>query len=43
MPAADSEESRKYLEQKCLDRVLKFRTQLDPARLLKILKEFKVD
>jgi len=39
LPASDSEESRTYLRQKLQDKVLKFRTSLSPARLLKVIKE----
>lgn len=34
---------RSYLEQKCRDRVLKFRSRLSPERLLKIIQKFKSD
>ena len=43
MPSSESDEGLEYLAQKLQDKMLKFRTTLSPAKLLKIIKETKAE
>lgn len=43
MPSIESDEGLEYLAQKLQDKMLKFKTTLSPAKLLKIIKETKAE
>ena len=43
VPSSESDEGLEYLAQKLQDKMLKFRTTLSPAKLLKIIKETKAE